>query len=1186
MTRIHCLISCSLIAVLSVSVAQAGQTTEGIALLLSKARSLEARGRTDLAVQNWNQVLLIDSDQPEALAGLARSAKQAGDAATTRTLLDRLRKMNPADPNIAAIESMHVLTPQDISKLNEAGELAAAHKFDEATAVYRQVFGDAPPPGKWAEAFYETEAASTGGQEKASAELRALVTKDPANEVYRLWFARVLTYNPLTRPEGFRLLESITEPGTVEQAREVWRQAVLWEKDNPASEPALLAYLRRYPDQELQATLETRRERQEREARDTNEQLGYRALHAKDLGTAQTTFEEILRRRPSDSDALAGLGFVRLDQERFDEALTLFQRARALTPSRRADVEAGYQTAEFWLAMRRGRALEASNPVASMSQYELALKVQPRDDRPVAGMTQLIGAFIESQDVARALNLVRSLSRPAFDVAAGNREFVSTVASLYATDGQCGEAETLLLRSLAADKTASRRPAEGTLMQLAGIWMQEGYYEKARQTYHDLILSDGSQVDAWRGYLTALHQARDDRTAVSEAGHAPAAVSAVLMNDVGFLQLLASADSALGDNDRAVERLQHARTLPESVHETSPAGLDVQLAWAMLDSSKHQQDLQTLVAETRTGSDVSAEQRRAVEDAWSIWRVREARKAALAGNYSGAIAMLTGAARELPANNRIRSALASVYMTQHDYVHALEIYRSWGMVDAEAGDYRAAAGAAFATQQNIPGERFLWEGRQRWPHDPELLHMTAMNALERERYDDASYYLSATLEALHAAESRPGTSATNPRADSLANEPESPAPRIVACRTGVNTASAGGVGNKEVAARQRDLSTLSTAQVQDELDVVQNRNAPFAAIGTPITARSGSPGIDRLIARDSVLSGSATIDDVVRLDVALRAIDLNSGTPDGQSGYRFGTLPLGATFPEQRVGGLGAEIQASGDQYGAALGLSPTDFPVRNWTAGFRFSQPDGGVVLVAAREHVKDTLLSYSGAVDPGSGSVWGGVLSNRVSAQVSRDANGKGQYLSVGSALITGQNVARNWSVEGTGGAYWHVFDTKQGALSIGASATALHYDRNLNFFSFGHGGYFSPQQYLLGAVPVSWRQRGRAVAYEINASAGLQFIREDAAPFYPTQPIEGQAFYPEHVTSGANYNFMTRFTYQFSPYSVVEAFATANNAKNYASQTVGVSLKLLISRRPPTTDLHPKALPDWRGRSSLGL
>src|SRR5215468_11665747 len=82
------------------------QTQEGVNILLGKARSLEARGRIDLASQNWQQVLLVNPNQTEALAGLARCAKQNGDVQSERTYLDRLRKINPRDPAIDAVERM------------------------------------------------------------------------------------------------------------------------------------------------------------------------------------------------------------------------------------------------------------------------------------------------------------------------------------------------------------------------------------------------------------------------------------------------------------------------------------------------------------------------------------------------------------------------------------------------------------------------------------------------------------------------------------------------------------------------------------------------------------------------------------------------------------------------------------------------------------------------------------------------------------------------------------------------------------------------------------------------------------------------------------------------------------------------------------------------------------------------
>src|SRR5437660_10916013 len=103
------------------------------------------------------------------------------------------------------------------------------HKPDEDMRIYNQIFGNEPPSGKWAEPYYETEAASTGGRQKAIAQLRRLCARDRNNEVYRLWLAPLLVYDPTTPMEGFRLLESLHHPAAVTQARTAWRQTLLWD---------------------------------------------------------------------------------------------------------------------------------------------------------------------------------------------------------------------------------------------------------------------------------------------------------------------------------------------------------------------------------------------------------------------------------------------------------------------------------------------------------------------------------------------------------------------------------------------------------------------------------------------------------------------------------------------------------------------------------------------------------------------------------------------------------------------------------------------------------------------------------------------------------------------------------------------------------------------------------------------
>src|ERR1700679_3322123 len=81
-----------------------GQSTVEQAVV-EKARSLESRGLTDLAAQTWQQGLLSKPANTEDLAGLAGRAKKQGKNAEAAHYLDRLRQINPKDPQIAVIES-------------------------------------------------------------------------------------------------------------------------------------------------------------------------------------------------------------------------------------------------------------------------------------------------------------------------------------------------------------------------------------------------------------------------------------------------------------------------------------------------------------------------------------------------------------------------------------------------------------------------------------------------------------------------------------------------------------------------------------------------------------------------------------------------------------------------------------------------------------------------------------------------------------------------------------------------------------------------------------------------------------------------------------------------------------------------------------------------------------------------
>lgn len=171
--------------------------------LLERAHTLEVRGRMDLAAQTWQQVLLSDPNNTEALGGLARSAKLSGNLALANTYIERLRAINPKDPGLTRVDNIGA-QQNNTAALQQAGKYAEAGQYAQSMVIYRKVFGSTPPAGDWALAYYETEAAIEADRPHAVSGLRALTEKYPADSRYQIALGRILTYNPKTRSEGRR----------------------------------------------------------------------------------------------------------------------------------------------------------------------------------------------------------------------------------------------------------------------------------------------------------------------------------------------------------------------------------------------------------------------------------------------------------------------------------------------------------------------------------------------------------------------------------------------------------------------------------------------------------------------------------------------------------------------------------------------------------------------------------------------------------------------------------------------------------------------------------------------------------------------------------------------------------------------------------------------------------------------
>jgi Cellulose synthase operon protein C C-terminus (BCSC_C) len=324
-------------------------------------------------------------------------------------------------------------------------------------------------------------------------------------------------------------------------------------------------------------------------------------------------------------------------------------------------------------------------------------------------------------------------------------------------------------------------------------------------------------------------------------------------------------------------------------------------------------------------------------------------------------------------------------------------------------------------------DQFLRRGLDQFPHDPELMHMAARQDIARGDYDTAERELRSALLALHEHDTSASETASlvlpNVRQNAdissgghddsgkAANYFE-PAPlcrpepargavsegriRPIALtflipvgqsqQNGQNAGTsqqaaqgqAQGAGSSQETAQELANKQQREEQMQDEVEALENRNTPLMTTGGVGTGRIGDPGIDRLIVGDSLLGGAYTESNEVRFGIEAHGVYAYSGTPDGSSNLPFGTLPAHALFGEQSKVGYAGLAQLSTNTLGVAVGTSPQGFAVHNLIGGVRYRPLNRWFTLLGVRDSVKDSLLSYAGARDPGTGVRWGGVVSN----------------------------------------------------------------------------------------------------------------------------------------------------------------------------------------------------------------
>ncbi len=86
---------------------------------------------------------------------------------------------------------------------------------------------------------------------------------------------------------------------------------------------------------------------------------------------------------------------------------------------------------------------------------------------------------------------------------------------------------------------------------------------------------------------------------------------------------------------------------------------------------------------------------------------------------------------------------------------------------------------------------------------------------------------------------------------------------------------------------------------------------------------------------------------------------------------------------------------------------------------------------------------------------------------------------------------------------GAYIRPYKDDDSELKVGVNVNYMDFDKNLSYFSYGQGGYFSPQDYLSISLPVEYTKKQDNFTYILSGNVGYQTYNNQESLYYPNDP-----------------------------------------------------------------------------------
>jgi predicted Zn-dependent protease len=382
-----------------------------------------------------------------------------------------------------------------------------------------------------------------------------------------------------------------------------------------------------------------------------------------------------------------------------------------------------------------------------------------------------------------------------------------------------------------------------------------------------------------------------------------------------------------------------------------------------------------------------------------------------------------------------------------------------------------------------------------------------------------------------------------------------------------------------------DGDSAATRSMEAELAEIQQARSATVTVGNTVRQHNGAAGMGRMVDVETPVTVQFPLGEN-KASIQVTPVALNAGSVDAgfAAGSRFGSGPAVAALPgqgsagTQKANGVGVAVAYEMPGVKLDVGTTPIGFRHQNLVGGAAFNgaveaDPSGGPRFTygadVSRRAVTDSVMSFAGVRDDRTGETWGGVTSTGATVSVGLHYADNGFYARGGWHSQDGHNVESNNSLEGTAGAYVHLVRQPNRLLTTGLNLTSFSYDKNLSNYTYGSGGYFSPQRFVALSVPMSWAERQGRFSYLVKGSIGMQNIRQDAAPYY-ADPVRqanaaaangGNATFAGQSKTGLGYGLAAGAEYQIGRQWFLGGNLGMDNARDYRQFSGGVYLRYAL-------------------------